>query len=172
MKNVSSIITRISVSYGGNNTLLKGSESVLYLVHFALFCLKYSTLFKTLKTPVNDFGKSVLRTSSDNASFNIPGGGTTLISYHLRDFKTIPNRFFRAKPRRIVFLSTSFPNFRQLFFIPVDDQESESVFKDQAEDVAVEFFSYLLDEWKKRSENSTQIKKLILFLNKECSWWA
>ena len=52
------------------------------------------------------------------------------------------------------------------------DQESGSEFKDHAEDVAVECFSYLFEEWKKRSKNSTDIKEMNLFLKKECSRWA
>jgi len=52
------------------------------------------------------------------------------------------------------------------------DQESESEFKDWAEDVPGECFSYLLDKWKERSNNSKDIKEMNLFLEKECSKWA
>ena len=52
------------------------------------------------------------------------------------------------------------------------DQESESEFKDRAADVAGECFSYLADEWKKRSKNNADIKEMNLFLKKECSRWA
>ena len=50
--------------------------------------------------------------------------------------------------------------------------ESKSEFKDWAADVPGECFSYLVDEWKKRSKNNTEIKEMNSFLKKECSRWA
>ena len=50
--------------------------------------------------------------------------------------------------------------------------ESKSEFKDWAGDVPGECFNYLLDKWKKRSKNNTEIKEMYSFLKKECSWWA
>ena len=50
--------------------------------------------------------------------------------------------------------------------------ESKSEFKDWAIDVPGECFGYLLDEWKKRSKNNTEIKEMNSFLKKECSRWA
>lgn len=52
------------------------------------------------------------------------------------------------------------------------DQESDAEFKDRAEDVAVECYSYLLDRWIKLSNNSPDLKEMNLFLKKECSRWA
>ena len=52
------------------------------------------------------------------------------------------------------------------------DQESESDFKDRAADVAGECFTYLLDDWKKRSNNKKDIEEMNSFLKKECSSWA
>jgi len=50
--------------------------------------------------------------------------------------------------------------------------ESKSEFKDWAADVPGECFSYLVDEWKKRSKNDAEIKEMNSFLKKECSRWA
>ena len=52
------------------------------------------------------------------------------------------------------------------------EHESESDYKDRAADVAGECFSYLLDEWEKRSNNNKDIKEMNSFLKKECSSWA
>ncbi len=52
------------------------------------------------------------------------------------------------------------------------DQESESDFKDRAADVPVECYSYLLDDWKKRSTSNKDIEEMNSFLKKECSRWA
>ncbi len=52
------------------------------------------------------------------------------------------------------------------------EHESESDYKDRAADVAGECFSYLLDDWKKRSTSSKDIEEMNSFLKKECSRWT
>ncbi len=50
--------------------------------------------------------------------------------------------------------------------------ETESEFKDWSVDIPRECFGYLLNDWKKRSNNKSEIKDMDSFLNKECSRWV
>jgi hypothetical protein len=52
------------------------------------------------------------------------------------------------------------------------EQESKSEFKDWATDVPGEYFGYLLEEWKKRTNNKDDLKEMNKFIEKECSKWA
>jgi len=51
-------------------------------------------------------------------------------------------------------------------------QESESEFKDWAEDLPEECFKDLLKEWKKRAKNEEDFNEMNKFLEKECNKWA
>lgn len=50
--------------------------------------------------------------------------------------------------------------------------ESKSEFKDWSVDVPRECFDHFLYDWRKRSNNKTEIKEMDSFLKKECSRWA
>ena len=52
------------------------------------------------------------------------------------------------------------------------EQESKSEFKDWAADIPGECFGDLLLEWKKRSGDPTDLKKMGEFIERECSKWA
>lgn len=52
------------------------------------------------------------------------------------------------------------------------EQESKSEFKDWAADVSAECFGYLLEEWKKRTNNEDDLKEMSEFVQKECNKWA
>jgi hypothetical protein len=49
--------------------------------------------------------------------------------------------------------------------------ESESEFKDWATDIPEECFGYLIGEWGKRCKRKSQVKKMKLFIRKECHKW-
>jgi len=52
------------------------------------------------------------------------------------------------------------------------EQESKSEFKDWAADIPGECFGDLLLEWKKRSGDESDLKKMGEFIERECSKWA
>ncbi len=45
-------------------------------------------------------------------------------------------------------------------------------FRDWAEDIAVESFGYLLEKWKKKTNNKVVLEEMNKFLKKECPKWA
>lgn len=51
------------------------------------------------------------------------------------------------------------------------EHDSKSEFKDWATDIPGECFSYLLDEWKKRTKKESDINEMNDFLMKECKNW-
>jgi len=51
------------------------------------------------------------------------------------------------------------------------EHDSKSEFKDWATDMPGECFSYLYDEWKKRSKKKSDIKDMNGFLAEECENW-
>jgi hypothetical protein len=52
------------------------------------------------------------------------------------------------------------------------EEESESEFKDWATDVPGECFGYILNEWKKRNRNKSNIKEMKNFIKTECPDWS
>ena len=52
------------------------------------------------------------------------------------------------------------------------EQESRTEFKDWATDIPGECFGDLLLEWKKRSGDQSDLKKMGEFIERECSKWA
>lgn len=52
------------------------------------------------------------------------------------------------------------------------DHESGSEFKDWAEDVPGECFGYILEEWKKRTNNEDDQLEMDKFINNTCGEWA